>query len=72
MWPAGYRRSPAVGEFSGTVDGQAVDATLGYAGVTRAGGAIKAVMTLSHGGHGLLKVDAAAGQGGAYTGLAST
>ena len=60
-----------VGEFSGTVDGQAVDATLGYAGVTRAGGAIKAAMTLSHGAHGLLKVDAQAGQGGNYTGFAS-
>ena len=60
-----------VGEFSGTVDGQAVDATLGYAGVTRAGGAIKAVMTLSNGARGLLKVDATAGQGGTYTGFAS-
>ena len=61
-----------VGEFSGTVDGRADDATLGYAGVTHAGGAIKAVMTLSHGVHGLLKVDAVAGQGGTYTGFAST
>ena len=60
-----------VGEFSGTVDGQAVDATLGYAGVTRAGGEITAVMTLSNGGRGLLKVDAVAGQGGTYTGFAS-
>ena len=60
-----------VGEFSGTVDGHAVDATLGYAGVTRAGGEIKAVMTLSDGGRGLLKVDAVAGQGGTYIGFAS-
>ena len=60
-----------VGEFSGTVDGRAVHATLGYAGVTRAGGMIKAVMTLSNGGRGLLKVDAVAGQGGSYTGIVS-
>jgi hypothetical protein len=60
-----------VGEFSGAVDGHAVDATLGYAGVTRPGGAIKAVMTLSNGIRGLLKVDAVAGQGGIYTGFAS-
>ena len=37
-----------VGEFSGTLDGQAVDATLGYVGVTRAGGAIKAEPDFEH------------------------
>jgi hypothetical protein len=61
-----------VGELSGTIDGQAGDGTLGYAGVTSAGGAVNAFMTLSHGSRGLLKVDAVAGQGGTYTGFAST
>ena len=44
-----------VGEFSGTVDGQAVDATLGYVGVTRAGGAIKADPTSSTNDGALLR-----------------
>ena len=60
-----------VGEFDGTIDGDPAAAKLGYAGATRAGGAVKAIMTLSHGARGLLKVDAVAGQGGRYTGFAS-
>ena len=60
-----------VGDFAGTIDGEAAEAKLGYAGATRAGGAVKALMTLSHGARGLLKVDAVAGQGGRYAGFAS-
>jgi hypothetical protein len=60
-----------VGDFAGTIDGEAAAAKLRYAGTTRAGGAINALMTLSHGAHGLLKVDAVAGQGGTYAGFAS-
>lgn len=60
-----------VGDFAGTIDGDTAAAKLGYAGATRAGGAIKALMTLSHGARGLLKVDAVAGQGGTYAGFAS-
>ena len=60
-----------VGDFTGTVAGEAAEAKLGYAGATRAGGAIKALMTLSHGARALLRVDAVAGRGGTYSGFAS-
>ena len=60
-----------VGDFAGTVADEAAQAKLGYAGATRAGGAIKALMTLSHGARALLKVDAVAGVGGTYSGFAS-
>ena len=60
-----------VGDFAGTIDGDAAEAKLGYAGATRAGGAVKAIMTLSHGARALLKVAAVAGQGGTYAGFAS-
>lgn len=68
-------RSVARGEFTVAVDFatvalEAAAAKLGYAGTTRAGGAIKAVMTLSHGAHGVLKVDAVAAQRGTYAGFA--
>ncbi len=59
------------GDFAGTVDGTPVDAKLRYAGATRAGGEISAVMALTRGARGLLKVDAEAGVGGSYVGLAS-
>jgi hypothetical protein len=60
-----------VGDFAGTIDGEPAAAKLGYAGATRAGGAIKAIMTLSHGARGLLRVEAVAGEGGSYAGFAS-
>jgi hypothetical protein len=59
------------GTFAGTVDGAPVEASLRYAGATRAGGEITALMALTRGARALLKVDAMAGQRGGYVGLAS-
>lgn len=59
------------GRFAGEIDGEAAAAALTYAGVTRAGGAIRAAMTMRSGAVALLEVQAAAGLGGTYAGFAA-
>lgn len=55
--------------FAGTVDGAAATADLVYVGITREGGAIDAVLVLSNGLEGTLRVDAIVAVGGSYAGF---
>jgi hypothetical protein len=56
------------GTFTGEVDGVAATGPLTYAGVTQAGGAIDAVITLTGATSAVLRADAQVAVGGTYTG----
>ena len=56
-------------EFAGMVDGHAAIADLTYLGITEVGGAIEALIRLSSGLTGVLKVDAQVAVGGSYRGF---
>lgn len=58
------------GDFTGTVNGEAVTADLTYFGISRPGGAIDALMRLGDGARALLRVDAVVAVGGTYAGVA--
>ena len=58
------------GDFSGTVAGQPATGPLRYAGITRVGGAIDALITLGGGSTAVLRADAVVAVGGSYTGVA--
>jgi hypothetical protein len=57
------------GQFSGSVDGRTVQASLVYAGRTAPGGSIDAVMLLTGGVTAVLQVSARVAVGGTYSGL---
>jgi hypothetical protein len=57
------------GTFSGTIAGRATAGALVYAGRTAPGGAIDAVMVVTGGLTGLLRVQAVVGVGGTYRGV---
>jgi hypothetical protein len=56
-------------QFSGSVDGRTVEASLVYAGRTAPGGSIDAVMLLTGGVTAVLQVSARVAAGGTYRGL---
>jgi hypothetical protein len=56
-------------EFAGTVDGTPAIADIAYHGITEVGGNIKALMVLSDGLKGVLKVEAIVAAGGSYEGF---
>jgi hypothetical protein len=56
-------------EFTGTVNGISASADITWKGVTKEGGDIEAVMFLSNGLEGTLKVDATVATGGSYAGF---
>lgn len=60
-----------VGDYTGTVAGQPASGSLTYAGVTRAGGDITAVIGLRGDASAVLRADAVVAVGGSYRGLAS-
>jgi hypothetical protein len=57
------------GTFTGTVDGSHVVSELTYAGITRPGGDIDALITMAGDARAVLQVDAVVAQGGTYTGI---
>ena len=58
------------GQFEGEVAGQPVTAELVYAGVTRPGGDIDALIRIRNGVSAVLRADAVVGRGGSYEGTA--
>lgn len=58
------------GEFTGTVAGVPASADVTYAGLTRAGGDVSALLLLRGGAKVVALVDAQAGVGGSYQGVA--
>ncbi|TWP38336.1 hypothetical protein [Leekyejoonella antrihumi] len=58
------------GGFHGTVSGIRASADLEYAGVTRVGGAVSALLVLHNGAAALATVQARAGDSGTYRGMA--
>jgi hypothetical protein len=59
-----------VGDYAGTVAGEPASGPLTYAGVTRAGGTITAVVRLRGISSAFLRADAVVAVGGSYRGIA--
>lgn len=59
------------GRFHGAISGIRASADVEYAGVTRAGGDVSALLVLHHGATALATVQARAGDSGTYRGLAA-